>query len=69
MRRTVLTTVSLAFALSLTAAHAAGLVRVYITNSAGDAIDVIDPATNKVVQQIKGIEGAHGIALDRKSVV
>ncbi len=42
------------------AAHA-GLVRVYITNSAGDAIDVIDPATNKVVQEIKGIEAAHGI--------
>src|SRR5215475_14709086 len=31
-------------------------------HSAGDSIDVIDPATNKVVQQIKGIEGAHGIA-------
>jgi YVTN family beta-propeller protein len=62
MRRTVLTTVSLAFALSLTTAHAAGLVRVYITNSAGDSIHVIDPTTNKVVQEIKDIEGAHGIA-------
>lgn len=40
----------------------AGMVRVYVTNSAGDSIDVIDPATNKVVQQIKDIEGAHGIA-------
>jgi YVTN family beta-propeller protein len=40
----------------------ADMVRVYITNSAGDSIHVIDPATNKVVQQIKGIEGAHGIA-------
>jgi YVTN family beta-propeller protein len=40
----------------------AGMVRVYVTNSAGDSIDVIDPATNKVVQQIKGIEGAHGVA-------
>ncbi len=39
----------------------AGTVRVYITNSAGDRIDVIDPATNKVVQVIKGIEAAHGI--------
>ena len=37
-------------------------VRVYITNSAGDSIHVIDPATNKVVQEIKGIEAAHGIA-------
>jgi YVTN family beta-propeller protein len=40
----------------------AGMVRVYVTNSAGDSIHVIDPATNKVVQQIKGVEGAHGIA-------
>ena len=40
----------------------AATVRVYITNSAGDSIHVIDPATNKVVQQIKGVEGAHGIA-------
>ena len=40
---------------------AADTVRVYITNSAGDSIHVIDPATNKVVQVIKGIEAAHGI--------
>src|SRR5499425_800554 len=40
----------------------ADLVRVYVTNSAGDSIHVIDPATNKVVQVIKGIEAAHGIA-------
>ena len=40
----------------------ASMVRVYVTNSAGDGIHVIDPATNNVVQQIKGIEGAHGIA-------
>ena len=39
----------------------ADTVRVYVTNSAGDSIHVIDPATNKVVQVIKGIEGAHGI--------
>ena len=43
-------------------AAVAGTARVYITNSAGDSIHVIDPATNKVVQQIKGIEGAHGVA-------
>ena len=36
-------------------------VRIYVTNSAGDNIHVIDPATNKVVQVIKGVEGAHGI--------
>jgi len=40
----------------------ADLVRVYVTNSAGDSIHVIDAAKNKVVQEIKGIEGAHGIA-------
>jgi len=36
-------------------------VRIFVTNSAGDSIDVINPATNKVVQVIKGIEAAHGI--------
>src|SRR5438067_3941515 len=35
---------------------------IYVTNSAGDSIHVVDPATNKVVQEIKGIEAAHGIA-------
>src|SRR6266849_3896034 len=39
----------------------ADTVRVYVTNSAGDSIHVIDPATNKVVQVIKGVEAAHGI--------
>jgi len=34
---------------------------VFVTNSAGDSIHVIDTATNKVVQVIKGIEAAHGI--------
>jgi YVTN family beta-propeller protein len=35
---------------------------IYVTNSAGDTIDAIDPATNKVVQVIHGIELPHGIA-------
>ena len=35
---------------------------IYVTNSAGDTIDVIDPATNEVVQVIQGIELPHGIA-------
>jgi YVTN family beta-propeller protein len=62
MRRISLTALSFACAALLSAASArAELVRVYITNSAGDSIDVIDPATNKVVQEIKGIEAAHGI--------
>src|SRR5712671_2563960 len=39
-----------------------GTALIYVTNSAGDSIHVVDPATNKVVQEIKGIEGAHGIA-------
>src|SRR6266404_3100264 len=39
----------------------AGMVRIYVTNAAGDSVHVIDPATNKVAQEIKGIEAAHGI--------
>jgi YVTN family beta-propeller protein len=48
-------------ALPLSAA-AGGTARIYVTNSAGDSIHVVDPATNKVIQEIKGIEAAHGIA-------
>src|SRR5215813_1663832 len=51
----------LAAALAPVPASAANMVRIYITNSAGDSIHVVDPATNKVVQEIKGIEGAHGV--------
>ena len=39
----------------------ADTVRIYVTNAAGDSVHVIDPATNKVVQEIKGVESAHGI--------
>jgi YVTN family beta-propeller protein len=39
----------------------ASTARVYVTNSAGDSIHVVDTTTNKVVQVIKGIEAAHGI--------
>jgi YVTN family beta-propeller protein len=35
---------------------------IYVTNSAGDTINVIDPTTNRVVQVIRGIELPHGIA-------
>ena len=38
------------------------LVRIYVTDSASDSIDVIDPATNQVVQVIHGIVLPHGIA-------
>jgi YVTN family beta-propeller protein len=39
----------------------ASTARIYVTNSAGNTIDVVDPATNKVVQVIKGIEVPHGV--------
>lgn len=39
----------------------AGNVRVYQTNSAGDEVNIIDPATNKVVQSVKDIEVPHGV--------
>jgi YVTN family beta-propeller protein len=48
---------SVLFALPLLASS----VRVYQTNSAGDEVHVIDPATNKVVQTIKDIEVPHGV--------
>src|ERR1700680_160499 len=40
---------------------AASTTRIYIANSAGDTIDVVDPVTNKVVQVIRGIEMPHGV--------
>lgn len=36
-------------------------IRVYQTNSAGDEVHIIDPATNKVVQTVKDIEVPHGV--------
>src|SRR5436853_4324119 len=36
-------------------------VRIFHTNSAGDNVHVIDPATNKVVGVIEGIEVNHGV--------
>jgi YVTN family beta-propeller protein len=58
MRRYALISLSLALALPL----AAETVRVYQTNAAGDAVDIIDPATNKVVMQIKDLEAVHGVS-------
>jgi len=40
---------------------ASGRVLIYVTNSAGDTIDVVDAASNKVVQVIGGIELPHGV--------
>ncbi len=56
-RSGALTTCALLFALPLCASS----VRIYITNSAGDRVHVIDPATNKVVDEIKGIEIPSGV--------
>jgi YVTN family beta-propeller protein len=47
---------------SLPDAARAELVRIYVTNSAGDSVHVVDPATNKVVQVFKGPEAMHGVA-------
>ena len=47
---------------SLAAAQQSKL-RIIQTNSAGDNIDIIDAATNKVVGEIKGIEAPHGVAV------
>ena len=44
------------------AAAPAGKVRIIQTNSAGDNVHIIDPATNTVVGQITGIEVGHGAA-------
>jgi YVTN family beta-propeller protein len=42
---------------------AASTVRIVQTNSAGDNVSIIDPATNKVVGVIEGIEVNHGAAV------
>jgi len=44
------------------AAASAGKVRIIQTNSAGDTVSIIDPATNKVVGEVTGIEVNHGAA-------
>ena len=41
---------------------AASSVRIVQTNSAGDSVDIIDSATDKVVGEIPGIEVNHGAA-------
>ena len=38
-------------------------LRIIQTNFAGDTIHIIDPATNKVVGEIKGMEATHGITV------
>jgi YVTN family beta-propeller protein len=41
----------------------AAQLRIVQTNFAGDNIHIIDPATNKVVGEIKGIEANHGLTV------
>jgi YVTN family beta-propeller protein len=53
--------VAAALSMPATAQRSPPSALIYVTNSAGDSIHAIDPATNKVVQEIKGIEAAHGI--------
>ncbi len=43
------------------AASSRPITRVYVTNSAGNTIDVIDPSVNQVVQVIRNIELPHGV--------
>jgi YVTN family beta-propeller protein len=52
----------LAFSLAAFALHAQA-VRVLQTNSAGDNVHVIDPATNQVVGTIEDIEVPHGVTI------
>src|SRR5262245_36086351 len=54
--------VSWAVMMSMAVSAQAETVRVYVTNSAGDNIHVVDPVTNLVVKEFKGPEAAHGIA-------
>src|SRR5947199_6223879 len=61
-RRLALQCLLLTAFVSLSSPARAELVRVYVTNSAGDSVHVIDPATNKVVQEFKGPEAMHGVA-------
>ena len=49
--------------LSLAAQKKEGKVRIIQTNAAGDNVHVIDPATNKVVGVIDGIEVSHGAGI------
>ncbi len=56
--RSMVLQAALIAALSTTAAF--GQVRILQTNSGGDNVSLIDPATNKVVGEIKGLPANHG---------
>ena len=61
-RSTALAALLVSATLGLTPLARAPRVLIVQTNSAGDNVHLIDPVTNKVVGQIKGIEVNHGIA-------
>src|SRR4026208_2148547 len=54
----ILTAMVLAFSID----SASGQARILQTNSGGDNVHLIDPATNKVVGEIKGLPANHGAA-------
>lgn len=60
--RTLLVTALAALLASSTGTAGASSVRIVQTNSAGDSVMLIDPATNTVVGRIEGIEVNHGVA-------
>jgi YVTN family beta-propeller protein len=51
-----------ALTMVLSGSIANGQVRILQTNSGGDNVHLIDPATNKVVGEIKGLPANHGAA-------
>ena len=50
-------------ACALSVVVSASTVRIVQTNAAGDSVMLIDPTTNKVVGEIKGIEVNHGVTV------
>jgi YVTN family beta-propeller protein len=62
IRHVTLCCVLVLVAVATEMASTAGNVRIIQTNSAADFVSVIDPATNKVVGTVKGIEVNHGAA-------
>src|SRR5262245_5545969 len=51
-----------ALVMVLSATVASGQVRILQTNSGGDNVHLINPATNKVIGEIKGLPANHGAA-------
>src|SRR5215218_7998252 len=56
------TTICVGLLLGFAGSASAQTVRIYATNSGGDAVNVIDPATHKTIATLEGVEGAHGVA-------